>query len=95
MLLAANFSASAGNKKRACMHTLFSCMCYANELFLIALLLLLLQLLLLLLILLHSLKASHHAALLDGLLLVLGVVGLKLHGHFLKGVSAPSCLSFI
>ena len=50
-----------------------------NDLFL----LLLLELLLLFELLLHSLDACHHATLLSGLLLLLGVVGLELHEELL------------
>lgn len=52
---------------------------WARLLLVVVLLLLLLELLLLFELLLHSLKTSHHAALLHRLLLVLGIVGLELN----------------
>lgn len=56
---------------------------------LVLLLLLLLQFLLLFELLLHSFEACHHSALLFGLLLVLGVVGLELYEQlvFIDGLA--------
>ena len=62
-----------------CVGHLLIGMGWARLLLVVVLLLLLLELLLLFELLLHSLKTSHHAALLHRLLLVLGIVGLELY----------------